>query len=393
MIDRIQKLLREANLPAWLFYDFRGSDPIAYRVLGLDPKVHATRRWFYLIPAKGTPRKIVHRIESGRLDALPGERRIYLEWQSLDRILEEELGSFSRLAMQYSPDNSIPYLSKVDGGTLERIRRIGCEVVTSADLVQRFEAVLSPSQIAGHRRAASLLTRIVEEAFDHTARAVTDRGETTEYEIQRFILDRFEEEELETDAPPIVGVNANSGDPHYEPSAGRSSPIRQGDFLLIDLWARPKLPDGVFADITWVGYLGGQVPDRILEVFDAVRRGRDAGFALLGRRYESGEPTQGWEVDEVVRDVIKRAGFGEAFIHRTGHNLGTSTHGNGVNFDNLETHDTREFIPGLACTIEPGIYLPEFGVRSEIDVYWGDSGPEITTPPQDSVLTHAVGSK
>lgn len=399
-IARIQELLREARIPAWLFFDFRGSDDIACRILGLDPHAHATRRWFCLVPAEGSPVKLVHRIEAGRLDHLPGEKRVYLPWHSLESHLREMLAPFSRVAMQYSPRGAIPYVARVDGGTLELVRSCGPEVVTSADLVQRLESVWSEAQTAGHRRAASLLTRIVGEAFEFTAARIQSQGRASEWEVQQFILERFRKEGLETDFPPIVAVNANSGNPHYAPTQERHDLIGRGDFLLIDLWARLSTASGagpaeetgaagsdepVFADITWVGYCGEAVPERVGQVFDVVRRARDEGFRLLQARFRERLPVAGFEVDDAVRAVIREAGYGDFFIHRTGHNLGTAVHGNGVNFDNLETHDTRLFLPGLACTIEPGVYLQDFGVRSEINVYWGSEGPEITTPPQEEV--------
>lgn len=390
-IARIQQSLRESGIPAWLFYDFRGSDPIACRILGLDPRAHATRRWFCLVPEEGPPVKLVHRIESGRLGHLPGETRVYLQWQSLASHLEEMLAPYPSVAMQYSPSAAIPYVSRVDGGTIELVRGLGSAPVSSADLVQSMECVWNETQVEGHRRAAGLLTRIVGEAFDLTAARIREAGSVTELEIQRYILDRFREEGLETDFPPIVAVNANSGNPHYCPEEDAHDQVRSGDFLLIDLWAKPVAAaegadaEPVFADITWVGFCGQQVPERIQQVFDIVRNARDAGFSLLRERYQAGKSVAGYEVDDATRGVIEAAGFGEYFIHRTGHNLGGMVHGNGVNFDNLETHDTRLVLPGIACTIEPGIYLPEFGVRSEINVYWGETGPEVTTPPQREV--------
>lgn len=391
-VHRIQGLLQESGISAWLFYDFRGSDEIACRILGMDPRAHATRRWFYLVPAQGQPLKIVHRIESGRLDHLPGETRIYLQWQSLTSHLGRVLADHPVVAMQYSPQGSIPYVSRVDGGTLDLVRSLGVEPVSSADLVQLVECVWNPAQVEGHRRAAASLTQIVDEAFAFTGARIRGSGQTSELDVQQFILDRFREEGLETDFPPIVAVNQNSGNPHYAPDAGCSDPVQPGDFLLIDLWAKPAAAglgagsqDPVFADITWVGFCGSEVPERVQQVFDVVRRARDAGFQLLTERFAAHGSVAGYEVDDAVRRVIQDAGFGDFFIHRTGHNLGTSVHGNGVNFDNLETHDTRQVVPGVACTIEPGIYLPEFGVRSEVNVYWGPGGPEITTPPQQEI--------
>jgi Xaa-Pro dipeptidase len=388
-VERMQSLLRELRIPAWLFYDFRGSDPIAHRILGLDPGAHATRRWFYLVPARGTPVKIVHRIESERLDALPGEKVVYLVWNSLHRALADRLRGLGEVAMQYSPRNAIPYISKVDAGTIELVRSAGVEVVSSADLIQHLESVWSPEQADGHRKTALTLTRLIREAFAYVEHELKAGRGTSEYSVQQFLLQRLLDESLETDFPPIVAVNRNSGNPHYCPEAGDHLPIARGDFLLIDLWARPTSAESVFADITWTGTIGSEVPVRVREIFDCVRAARDAGVSFLRRRLEEGVPIQGFEVDDAVRSVIEKRGYAEFFIHRTGHNLGTEVHGNGVNFDDLETHDERRVLPGVCCTIEPGIYLPEFGVRSEINVLIGEFGLEVTTPPQEDLLTCA----
>ena len=386
LIARMQELLKEAGLSGWLFCDFRGSDPIAYRILGLDPESHATRRWFYLVPAEGLPTKIVHRIESGRLDSLPGEMEIYLEWSSLHRALGKGLKGMKRIAMQYSPKNDVPYVSKVDAGMLELVRESGVEVVTSADLVQQFECVWDAGRLESHRRSATIITHVAREAFDLAAEHIREKGRSDELEIQEFILRRFADQSLETDFPPIVAVNENAGNPHYEPKAARHSAIEQESLLLIDLWARHNDAASVFADITWMAWLGTTVPPRVQEVFDVVRQARDTGVDFLNRRLRRGHVVHGWEVDDAVRKVIQDKGFGEFFIHRTGHNLGREVHGNGVHFDNLETHDNREVLPGVCCTIEPGIYLPEFGVRSEINVYILEDGVEVTTPPQEQLL-------
>ncbi len=387
LISRVQEVLREHRLPGWLFYDFRQTDPIAYSILGFPPNPHVTRRWFYLVPAEGQPSKLVHRIESGKLDHLPGEKRIYLRRQELAKGLEELLKGHARLAMQYSPRNDIPYVSRVDAGTMEVVRSHGVEVVSSADLIQHFEAIWSRAQIDGHRRTAQALTQTVQRAFQHAASLIRDQGSTDELTIQTFIAERFEAAELFSDHPAIVAVNANSGDPHYAPSPECNAPIRSGDFLLIDLWAKEKrAPDAVYADITWTAFFGRDVPPRITEVFEVVTRARDRGAAFLKERLEAGRAVQGWEVDDQVRAVIQDAGLGEYFVHRTGHNLGQEVHGNGVHFDNLETYDTRRLLTGSACTIEPGVYLQDFGIRSEINVLAGKDGLEITTPPQRELL-------
>jgi Xaa-Pro dipeptidase len=389
-VARMQSLLKDLRIPAWLFYDFRGSDPIAHRILGLDPRAHATRRWFYLVTAEGPPVKIVHRIESERLDSLPGEKVVYLEWSSLHQALTDQLRGLGRLAMQYSPRNAIPYVSMVDAGTVELIRSTGTEVVSSADLIQHFESVWSRDQMRSHRETALTLTRLIREAFAYIEHELNSGRSTSEYSVQQFLLQQLAEESLETDFPPIVAANRNSGNPHYSPAAGNHSPIGRGDFLLIDLWARPTAADGVFADITWIGVVAPEVPARVRKIFDCVRAARDEGVSFLRRRFQEGGQILGFQVDDAVRGVIEAQGYGEFFIHRTGHNLGSAVHGNGVNFDNLETHDNRVVLPGVCCTIEPGIYLPEFGVRSEIDVLITEEGPETTTPPQETPLTCSV---
>lgn len=390
LISRIQALLEETGLSGWLFFDFRGSDPIAYRILGLDRASHPTRRWLYLVPAEGTPTKIVHRIEAGRLDALPGDKQVYLEWTALHEILAAALKGHTKVAMQYSPRNDVPYVSKVDGGMLELVRQSGVEVVTSADLVQHFECIWDDGRLEGHRRSATIITALVREAFELAAEQIRDQGSSDELAIQEFIMRRLAKESLETDFPPIVAVNRNAGNPHYEPEPANHAPVERESLLLIDLWARHMDTESVFADITWTAWMGSSVPTRVQEVFDVVLKARDTGVEFLNRQLSRGHVVHGWEVDDAVRKVIQNKGYGEYFFHRTGHNLGREVHGNGVNFDNLETHDNREVLPGICCTIEPGIYLPEFGIRSEINVFVKEDGVEITTPPQEQLLVFHV---
>jgi len=385
-VDKIQRILREYGIPVWLFYDFRGLDPLAHRILGLDPAAHATRRWFYLVPAEGSPAKLVHSIESGRLDDLPGTRHLYLHWRTLHEGLRSLLSGFSRVAMQYSEMNAIPYVSYVDAGTIELVRSLGVEVVSSADLVQAIESAWSPAEVELHRESAVLLTDIVRGAFDFARSEIRAHASVSEYAIQQWILEQFDRHHLVTDFPPIVAVNRNSGNPHYLPNRETAALVQDGDFLLIDLWAKKNVADAVFADITWTAYFGTDPGEQILKVFEVVRRARDAGIELLQHRSVAGEVVYGWEVDDAVRAVVSKSGFGEAFRHRVGHNLGREVHGTGVNFDNLETHDTRRVIPGVACTIEPGIYLEDFGVRNEINVLITPAGPEVTTPPQNELL-------
>lgn len=392
LIASIQEALREFRVPAWLFYGFQDVDQIAGRILQFKPQQFATRRWFYLVPAKGEPKKLVHRIESTVLDHLPGGKEVYLEWEQLQAGVKALLRGASTVAMQHSDKNAIPYISRVDAGTVDLIRSCGTKVISSGDLIQRFEAVWTPTQVEQHRATALALTSIVKATFEKAAAEVSSHGETSEFAIQCFISDRFEEKDLLTHHPPIVAVNENSANPHYLPTEQEHSRICQGDFLLIDLWAKTQDEDSVYADITWTAFVGKPLPDKIGEIFKIVRRARDQGVDFLRQRFEARNPPQGWEVDDAVREIIRQAGYEKFFVHRSGHNLGQEVHGNGVHFDNLETHDTRLVIPGVACTIEPGIYLTgEFGVRSEINIYVSERGPEVTTPPQDEVLLLPIG--
>ncbi len=386
LISQIQQLLRSQQIGGWLFYGFRDIDPTVYQVLRFPPNPHITRRFFYLVPAEGEPRKLVHRIEPRKLDHLPGAKREYSRWSELDHELGTLLQGISQVAMQYSPQNSNPYISRVDGGTLEAIRGQGLEIVTSGDILQPLEAVWTDQQIRQHRSTAKGLGEIVLAAFEFAARQIGSQGFSDELSIQRFILDQFSERGWTTDNPPIVGVNSHAGDPHYSPDTETTSRLKSEDLLLIDLWAKTDEPGSVYADITWTGYYGTNPSPRLLEVVDTVLRARDRGVEFLGERLRAGRKVMGFEVDDQVRKVIEDAGYGDYFVHRTGHNLGEEVHGNGVHFDNLETHDTREVIPGIASTIEPGIYLAEFGIRSEINLYFPGGDVEVTTPVQTELL-------
>lgn len=395
MIEQIQQALADANIDGWLFYSFRESDPIAANILGLGGDGHiATRRWFYLIPAQGEPSKLVHSIERGVLDALPGKKLIYLPWQQLHESLRTSLttlakGRSPRIAMQYSPDCGIPYLSRVDAGTIELIRSFGVEVVTSADLVQRFESAWNDEQLEMHDEAARGLYESVSAAFAEIGRRARSNVATSEYEIQQFILGCFADRGLITRDPPIVAVNANSAMPHYEPTHDRHSPIGEGDFVLIDLWAKLNRPNSVYADITWTGFVGSEAPEAMSRVFNVVRDARDAATQFVKESFAEGRTIYGWEVDDACRRVVAENGFGDYFIHRTGHNIHTEVHGNGANIDNLETRDGRALIPRTCFSIEPGIYLEgRFGVRSEIDVYVGDREARVTGgAPQTEIVT------
>jgi Xaa-Pro aminopeptidase len=373
-IREVQAALRDMDgLDGWLFYDFRGSDPLAYRVLRLDPTLHVTRRWYYWIPAQGEPVKLMHRIEPHTLETLPGRTRLYVSWEEQQVAVKDILAGARRIAMQYSPMNAVPYISRVDAGTLELVRSFGVEVVTSADLVQRFEAVWDDQQLETHRDAAEKLRRIVDETFAHVRERIAGRQKLTEYDVQQFILGRMKAHGLVTAAPPIAAVGAHSADPHYGPASSGSSDIKVGDLLLIDLWAKRPEPRAVYADITWTGHVGEKVPARQDEVFQIVRASRDAALDFVRTRVAAGHFPFGWEVDDACRAVIRKAGYGDRFVHRTGHSIGEEVHGNGANIDNLETRDSRRLLSRTCFSIEPGIYLPgEFGIRSELDVYVSD---------------------
>jgi len=383
----IQDALQEFGLDAWLFYDFRGMNVLARRVLDLEGKTPTSRRFFYLVPAAGEPRKLVHRIETGTLDHLPGEAKVYLRWQEFEAGVGELLFGLSRVAMEYSPRNSNPYMSRVDAGTVELVRSFGPEVVGSGDLIQRFEASWDESQWEMHLEA----DRHTRAGYDVAWRLIADRvrsGRTIrETEVQQAILDHFHTNGMTTYSPPIVGANAHSGDPHYEPRVGRDGEISRGDFVLIDLWAKMDRPRAVYSDLTRVGFVGASVPEKYRAVFKVVAEARDAAIGLVRRAFADGRNLHGFEVDRAARDVIDRAGYGDAFIHRTGHNIGQETHGNGANMDDLETHDERLVLPRTCFSIEPGIYGPEFGVRSEVNVFIkADKSVHVTGEPQQDVL-------
>ena len=395
-MELLQQALRERGIEAWLFYDFEHSDPIAYRVLGLSAEAISTRRWYYLVPAQGSPLKLVHRIESGHLDSLPGEKRLYTAWQEQRQRLQEMLGPFGSLAMQYSPDNQIPYISRVDAGTIELIRSFGKKVVSSADLVQLFEARWTPAALESHMEAGKRIDKIISQAFDEMGERVNAEGETSEAAIQDFILEQFKKNALVASDPPIVAVNGNSGNPHHAVSRERPSPIRAGDFVLLDVWAKQNKPGAVYYDVTWTGFLGDNPPEKIQQVFDIVRTARDRAVETVQAAIRQGQKLYGWEVDRVARDLIAQSGYGDRFLHRTGHSIGETVHGNGANIDNLETRDEREIIPLTAFSIEPGIYLPEFGVRSEVNVFVEEREARVTGSVQNELIrirtrSHASG--
>jgi len=384
-LPAIQAALRERNIDAWLFYDHHHRDPIAYRILGLPAGLMVTRRWYYLIPSQGEPTKLVHKIESGHLDTLPGSKRQYAGWEELFEQIKQVLSPHRDIAMQYSPNNLVFTVSLVDAGTMDLIRGLGKNVLSSGDLVAQFEATWSDAQIKTHFEARDAVDAITGAAFQEIGRRVRNGG-TTESDIQQWFMEAFRRENLVTDDPPIVAVNGNSGNPHYEPHAGSSAPIREGDFVLLDVWAKKNTPDAVYYDITWTGFVGRSPSDRMREVFNVVRQGRDIGVKTVQDAISAGRPIAGWEVDHAVRAHITKAGFGEKFIHRTGHSIGTDVHANGANMDDLEIHDERRILPNSCFSIEPGVYLPEFGVRSEVNVLVRPKAAEVTGKIQSELV-------
>ena len=371
-LQAIQAGIREAGFDGWLFYDHHHRDPIAQRILSLDAHAHVTRRWYYFVPAEGEPRKLVHRIEQARLDTLPGTKALYSSWQELARGLELMLAGSRRLAMQYSPNNAIMVVSMVDAGTVELLRRMGKEIVSSADLVSQFEAVLSEEQIASHAVAQQAIDAILAEGWQQIGRRLRpgsgQAGAYTEFDHVQWLGEAMRREGLVWDDGPNVSVNANCSDSHYEPTAELSAPIRDGDFLLIDIWAKTNQPNSIYYDITWTGVVGREPTATELHVFETVVKARDAAIQAVESAFAADRPICGFVADDAARAVIQAAGFGEFFTHRTGHNIGTEVHGVGANLDNLETHDERRLLPNTCFSVEPGIYLPEFGVRSEIDM-------------------------
>lgn len=369
-IEAIQKELKNEGLDGWLFYDFHNRDPIAIRILNIDPKRFTSRRWFYFIPSEGTPKKLVHKIESWKLDHLPGEKLIYLPWEELHSNLRQILAGAKRIAMQYSPRNSIPYVSNVDAGTVELVRSFGIEVLSSANLVSLFEAHLTDEEIETHARAGELMHKVKDLTFREICKRIKNGENPTEYEIQLFMLDLFKEFKLVNNDGPIVAINEHAADPHFEPTAENCYKMKEGDLVLLDLWAKLDQEKSIYYDITWMGYIGTTVPNKLAEIFQIVLDARDNALKLVQERFAKNIPVFGFEVDDAARKVIIDKGFGKFFTHRTGHNIGEEVHGNGTHMDNLETRDERRIIPGSCFSIEPGIYLPEerLGFRSEIDV-------------------------
>lgn len=387
-VAAVQRALAAEGLDGWLLYDFHGSNPIAAKLAGLTSGVHmTTRRWYYLIPAAGEPRAVVHAIERHNLDALPGDKIVYAGRRQLDEALTRLLRGVSRIAMEYSPDCAIPYLSRVDAGTAEAIRQRGVDIVSSGDLVQQFEAAWTAAQLASHRAASEALYRIKDRALAAVAAALGDGTRLTEYTLQQQMVAWFEEEGLISDSPPVVAVGASSGNPHYLPDAEGSRPIDTDQVLLLDLWGKRPEPGAVFADITWVATTGRAVPPEAGRAFRAVVEARDAAVALVEDAARAGREVRGWEVDRAARAVLERAGYADHVLHRTGHSLGESVHGNGVHLDDYETHDDRRVLPGAGFTIEPGLYFEGFGVRTEINMFRGAREAVVTGPRQMEIIT------
>ncbi len=387
-VAAVQQSLKAEGLDGWLLYDFHGSNPIAARLLGTASGAKmTTRRWFYLVPATGTPRGLVHAIERRTLDALPGEKAVYAGRHQLDAELTKLLTGITRVAMEYSRNCAIPYISRVDAGTLDLVRGRGVEVESSGDLVQRFEAVWDADALATHRDASRALYRVKDRAFELIARRVIDGEAMTEFAIQQQMAAWFEEEGIVSDSNPVVAAQENAGDPHYLPTARRTRQIHKDELVLLDLWAKKKDdPNAVFADITWVGFTGRDVPPEMAAAFEAVRQARDTATTLVQESARDQRDLRGWQVDRAARDVLERAGFGERILHRTGHSLGRDVHGNGVHMDDYETHDDRRLIPGTGFTIEPGLYFDSFGVRTEINMYYGEREAIVTGATQTEIV-------
>ena len=386
-LQAIQAALRDGGLDGWLFCDHHHRDPMAYRILGLEMVGITSRRWFYFIPASGEPRGLAHRVEPRKLDGLPGKIEAFTAWSELHEKLRSMLGSPKKIAMQYSPNNDIPYIGLVDAGTVELVRSFGHEVKTSADLVQTFEAASGQEGFESHSWAGARVQRIKDETFALMDSALREGKAVTEYEVMRFILRRFEEEGLTSETEvPIVGFNDHPADPHFEPTQANAYTLKAGDTILVDLWARRKNPVGIYYDITWCGFAGKKPPAEYQKIFDTAVAARDAATAFVRDRLDRGQPVAGWEVDDACRKVVVDAGYGERFVHRTGHSIGTSVHGNGVNIDDYETHDDRRLLTGAGFTIEPGVYFDDFGVRTEINMIVASRDASVTGPRQTEIV-------
>lgn len=393
-LQKIQTAIESLGIDGWLFFDFHNRDHLGLKILGMDPHAMSTRRWYYFVPAVGEPVKLAHRVEPTKLDHLPGNKLMYSSWRELHENLKEILGPSgslrdrpSKIAMQYSPMNAIPYVSIVDGGTVELVKSLGHEIVSSADLVQQFEALLDEKAIRSHFKAGKLIDKILDEAFDEVRKSLRSKKYKTEYGIEQFIEKRFKANRLVTDDPLIVGINDHPANPHFAPTPKNSRKIKPGDRLLIDLWAKFDKPGSIYYDITWCAFVGDDPPEEYVKAFHVVRDARRAGFKFLSEGLNAGRQVAGWEVDDVCRSVVKEAGYGEYFTHRTGHSIGEEVHGNGVNIDNFETQDTRLLVPGCLFSLEPGIYLEgKMGVRSELNAFIDSSNKVMITGREQEEL-------
>jgi Xaa-Pro dipeptidase len=385
-LEAIQAALRDEGLDGWLFFDHHKRDPLAYRVLQFTPGSMVTRRWFYFIPGTGEPSGLVHRIEAETLKPLPGQQQLYASWKELAAGLGKILGGAKKVAMQFSPDCAIPYVAMVDAGTVDLVRGLGVQVASSANLIQYFESRWTAEQLEAHLEAGRRVDRIRGEAFQRVSEKFRARERVTEWEMQQFILTRFRENGLVTDHGPDVAVNAHASNPHYEPKQDASSEIHAGDLVLMDMWAKLDKPEGVYYDITWVGFCGTEVPAAIDKVFGVVREARDRAVACVTEAVAAKKTLRGFEVDDAARAHVREAGYADYFFHRTGHSIGAEVHGTGANMDNLETHDERSVIPWTCFSVEPGIYLPEFGIRSELNMFVGDGSALVTGEVQERML-------
>jgi Xaa-Pro aminopeptidase len=385
-LEALQQALREEQVDGWLFCDFHRRDHVARTVLGLTRDTWMTRRWYYLVPAKGQPGKLLHHIESDQMAALPGAVRTYLGWAEMHEQLRALLAPYRRIAMQYSPLNALPSIAMADAGTVELVRSFGHEVVSSANLVHRCDSRWSSEALETHLEAGRLIDAIVRETFHHIGRRISEARPASEHDVQRFMAERLERLGLITDSPPIVAAGAHSGIPHYSPPPEGSRAIRAGEFVLLDIWAKCNRPDAVYYDITWTGFAGAQPPERLEEIFAIVRTARDAAVRAVDDAMRAGRAIRGFEVDRAARGVIEAASYGKYFVHRTGHSIGQAVHASGANMDDLETHDERPIIPETCFSIEPGIYLPEFGIRSEVDVYVEPRAARVTGAVQNEIV-------
>jgi Xaa-Pro dipeptidase len=391
-LPAVQNAIRQLGFDGWLLYDFRGLNMLAQRIVGLGPDSHLSRRWFYFIPARGEPKKLVHKIEPRALAKLPGPEQLYLRWQELEAGVGSLVQGSKRVAMEYVPRNANPYVSRVDAGTIELVKSFGVEVLPSGDLIQIFEACWDDDQWAMHLEAAKHTRSAYDVAFAFVAERVRQKGSVLESEVQQRILDHFKSHGCITDHAPICGVNAHSGDPHYSTSPATDTPIREGDFLLVDLWAKLDKPRAVYSDLTRTCFVGKEVPQKYTQIFNIVAAARDAAIQRVRDAFKKGETLQGWQVDQACRDVIDKAGYGQFFCHRTGHSIGQEVHGNGANMDGLETREERRVLPRTCFSVEPGIYLPEFGVRSEVNVFVDAmNGVHVTGGEPQTEVTAVMG--